>query len=123
MPPYNQSFPDAYRSQRPGADPGEPKSFLQTIGFNRKTRRKKNTEKENKEEIKNNIKQDNIDIDALGVDEIAKMIYKHMEYGKKYNADSFEELELKMNDIISSFTILEMFGAIKSLPGGFFEKN
>jgi len=99
------------------------KSFLQTIGFNRKTRRKKNTEKENKEEIKNNIKQDNIDIDALGVDEKAKMIYKHMEYGKKYNADSFEELELKMNDIISSFTILEMFGAIKSLPGGFFEKN
>ena len=99
------------------------RSFLQTIGFNRRGKKKKNTDKENNEVAQEISNQNGIDIDTLGVDENAKKIYKFMEKNKKYNVDSFDELGLKTNVIVSSFTMLEIFGAVKSLPGGFFEKN
>lgn len=95
------------------------KSFLEMIGFNRNAKRK--TKKDDLKAQKENTEK-SIDIDALGVDENAKKIYNFMEKNKKYNADSFGDLGLKTNVIMSSFTILEIFGAVKSLPGGFFEK-
>ncbi len=97
------------------------KSFLEAIGFKQKTKRKKIIESENKE-VKQEKNIIDADLDALGADETAKKIYNYMERNKKYNADSLDELGLKTSEIVSSFTILEIYGVVKSLPGGFFEK-
>ncbi len=97
------------------------RNFLETIGFKQKFKRNKNKKVENKE-VKQEISSDGVDLDTLGADENAKKIYSYMERNKKYNADSFDELGLNTSTIISSFTMLEIFGVIKSLPGGFFEK-
>ncbi len=96
--------------------------FLEMLGFKKKTK-SSSIKPNNKETIKQENNDVKIDIDALGLDENTKKIYNYMEPGKKYNADSLEELKFETSIISSAFTMLEMYGAVRRMPGGFFVKN
>ena len=98
------------------------RNFLEAIGFKPKNKRNKVSKNESVDELKQSKDAVDIDLDALGADEDTKNIYAFMERGKKYTADSFDELGFAINVIMASFSMLEIYGAIKRLPGGFFEK-
>lgn len=100
------------------------RSFLEAIGFKIKNKRNRASKIENREvegQQEKIIK--DIDLDSKGVDEDTKKIYAFMEQNKKYNADSFDELGIQTGKISSSFSMLEILGVIKKLPGGFYEKK
>jgi len=98
------------------------KNFLETIGFKPKTKQKNLVKSKPQDSKEENPVVNDIDLDAIGATEEAKRIYEFMERNKKYNADSFEDLNMEIETIMSSFTALEIFKAIKRLPGGFYEK-
>ena len=98
-------------------------NFLKAIGFTPKPKKAKLKETDVSNKPKSDQSSTKIDIDNLCINKEAKQIYKLMEYGKKYTVDSFDELSLKTSVILSSFSMLEVMGAIKKLPGGFYQKN
>ena len=98
-------------------DDNKIKKYLGAIGHNIKKKIKKSNFKTNTAQKNNKI-----EINSLNLDENTKTVYEFMESGKRYNADSFDELGLSSSVILSSFTLLEIYNVIKSLPGGFYEK-
>ena len=46
-----------------------------------------------------------------------------MELGRKYNADNLEMLNMETGILSSTLSMLEIYGLIEKVPGGFFIKK
>ncbi len=61
--------------------------------------------------------------DTSSLTENEKLVYDTMEFGKPVSLDFFASLELDTSDLAMCITMLEINGAIESLPGGFYKKK
>ena len=96
-------------------------AFLEVVGIKRKKNYLK--AKKSNEDAKDTSKQSVVDIDSLGLDDNAKRLYNYMELGRKYNADNLEMLNMETGILSSTLSMLEIYGLIEKVPGGFFIKK
>ncbi|MBQ7788112.1 MAG: DNA-processing protein DprA [Clostridia bacterium] len=61
--------------------------------------------------------------DTSALSEKEKLVYDKMEFDKPVSLDFFASLELDTSDLAMCITMLEINGAIESLPGGFYKKK
>ncbi len=102
---------------------GTLRNYLEAIGYKIKLKLKKTKKTGKKAETNSDLQDNTVNLDKLNLDNNTKSIYDFMENDKRYNIDSFDELGLSVSVIVTSLSLLEMNKVVKSLPGGFYEKN
>ena len=50
-------------------------------------------------------------------------MYDAMEYGKTITLEGFMDVEIDISELVSIMTMLEIKGAVESVPGGFYIKK
>ena len=100
------------RERKPTDDNENSDSFLSKVSEFFKT---KKTQEEPKESAQP------FDVSVLSEEE--KAVYDSMEFGKPISVDFLSRLDFPVSVLTSAITMLEVKGAIKSVPGGFYIKK
>lgn len=82
---------------------------------------KNNNSKHNTKAIAHNVKEQAFDASLL--DERERLVYDAMEYGKTITLEGFMDVEIDISELVSIMTMLEIKGAVESVPGGFYIKK
>ena len=77
--------------------------------------------KHNTETVAHNVSKPAFDASTL--DDRERLIYDSVANGKTFSIESFMELDIEVSELASIITMLEIKGAIESVPGGFYIKR
>ena len=75
-----------------------------------------------KEKALLNKSEEKTDFDVSKLDEKERLVYDAMEDGRATSLDTLAKLEFSVSELASMLTLLEIKGAVKSAPGGFYIK-
>ena len=106
--------PDLSGSHRVAANNEPPEGFYANL-------KSPNISRHNNETVAHNVKEPVFDASVLDTKE--KAIYDAMEFGKATSLESFAKLDFDVPELASLITMLEIKGAIESVPGGFYIKK
>ena len=105
--------PDLSRGNRVAANTELPTGFYSNLNSPRT--------KHNTETVAHNVNEPSFDASVL--DEKERLVYDSMVLGKTTSLDSFVNLNIEVSELASIITMLEIKGAIESVPGGFYIKK